>query len=287
VNAYEGLWTAGLTLGAVAADDVLRRRGVTTAAARAAIPVAVLALVWGATVQHRLLFAPLSEAFRVSPAAVLGPGRSLPLGLAVGVLAGMGWAAAVGARWRTVGDALAVGFTALQPVGRLGCLVAGCCTGLLCEGPWCMRFGPESVAHGWHVDEGWIGRDAALSLPVHPLPLYFAAASLALLALLLLLFRRDAAPGTILLVWAVLDPLSRLGLEQLRGGAPSRTATLTETLLVWLAADAAVLLVVAWRSRQAAGRAFARATWPSQRALGFGARAWVSRSTATRPKVGR
>ena len=33
--------------------------------------------------------------------------------------------------------------------------------------------------------------------------------------------------------------------------------------------------------------AFRRAIWPSHRELGFGVRAWVARSTATRPKVGR
>jgi hypothetical protein len=101
------------------------------------------------------------------------------------------------------------------------------------------------------------------------------------------LFRRGARPGTMLLVWAVLDPLTRLGLEQLRVGAPERQAALTETLLVWLAADAVMLGALAWRRRQAAGSAFARAIPPSHRALGFGARAWVSRSTATSPKVGR
>ena len=53
-------------------------------------------------------------------------------------------------------------------------------------------------------------------MPAHPLPLYFAASALALLAVLLWLYWRNAPPGALLATFCILEPTAKLALEPLR-----------------------------------------------------------------------
>lgn len=60
---------------------------------------------------------------------------------------------------------------------RLGCFLEGCCWGRVSSLPWAVRFPAGSSAHWYHASRGWIGEDAASSLPVHPLQLYLLGAA--------------------------------------------------------------------------------------------------------------
>lgn len=84
-------------------------------------------------------------------------------------------------------------------VARLGCFANGCCFGTVCHGPTCLAFRPESMVHGFHVRLGLVERPA-WSLPVHPLPLYFAASALVAAAFGTWFQSRKAYHGQVALV---------------------------------------------------------------------------------------
>ena len=117
---------------------------------------------------------------------------------------------------------LADAFAFSLPLGisllRVGCFFAGCCWGDICgcseviasvddqawrrqvqtipelsgeDWPVCVSFPMESPAYYQHLTAGLLSPTADRSLPVHPVQLYEAAASLVLLGILLLIDRRD------------------------------------------------------------------------------------------------
>ncbi|HEY3359881.1 MAG TPA: prolipoprotein diacylglyceryl transferase family protein [Polyangia bacterium] len=130
----------------------------------------------------------------------------------------------LGAAADLVAPAVPVG----QALGRVGCLLAGCCHGRPAEGAWAEPFG---------------GR--------HPVQLYEAAGLLALAAGLLLLERRRPRPFTVALAYLAGYAVLRFGLELLRGdairGFVLGGALSTSQLLSLLIGGAAVVLLLARR----------------------------------------
>jgi phosphatidylglycerol:prolipoprotein diacylglycerol transferase len=71
-------------------------------------------------------------------------------------------------------------------LARIGCLLNGCCHGIICDLPWAIRFPPNSIPH------------AALGpVSIHPTQLYQSAIAAALGILLLTLARRRPPGGVI------------------------------------------------------------------------------------------
>ncbi len=260
---YLLFWTLGCAAGFLAAIFVLRRRRALTAATVFTVALAWLFLFIGSKWHSRLEHLPWTQALLVSPAELFAPGRRLPLGLLSSGTAAALACMALRLPWRDVGDALAVFWSVLIPIGRMGCMVYGCCLGTLCP-PWLRslgwRYGPGSEAFHLQLGGGHIPATSTLSRPVHPLPLYFALASLGTLAVLFWLLRRAAPPGMLLLTFCLLRPTTKLALEPLRA----------EPALPWLmigipAATLAVATAVAVpllfrRVRIARGRRLATAT---------------------------
>jgi prolipoprotein diacylglyceryltransferase len=124
----------------------------------------------------------------------------------------------VRAPWRQTGDALVVGISAMMPVGRIGCLVEGCCMGAACGhwAPFCLRYASTTQTYDAQVRAGVITGLEPLSLPAHPLPVYFAITSLVILGVLLWLHHRGAPAGTLLVTFLILEPLTKLALEPFR-----------------------------------------------------------------------
>lgn len=110
--------------------------------------------------------------------------------------------------WTTC-DAFAPGIALGQAVGRVGCLLAGCCYGRPTELPWGVTFtNPLAAAN--------VGTPLDLSL--HPTQLYESGAALAILGLLLLGERRGAGfPGRTFWSYLLLYPCARFAIEFLRG----------------------------------------------------------------------
>ena len=110
--------------------------------------------------------------------------------------------------WATC-DAFAPGIALGQAVGRIGCLMAGCCYGRPTELPWGITFtNPLAAAN--------VGTPLGVSL--HPTQLYESGAALIILAVLLLAERRDLGfHGRTFWSYLLLYSSARFAIEFFRG----------------------------------------------------------------------
>ena len=110
--------------------------------------------------------------------------------------------------WKTC-DAFAPGIALGQAVGRLGCLMAGCCYGRPTELPWGITFtNPLAAAN--------VGTPLAVSL--HPTQLYESGAALLILGVLLLAEQRSKGfAGRTFWTYLLLYPAARFVVEFYRG----------------------------------------------------------------------
>lgn len=127
-------------------------------------------------------------------------------------------------RWLLRGVTLGAFADAVAPatgfalgVVRLGCFAHGCCFGRETQVPWAIAFPAHSPAWNFQLAAGRITDGALLSLSVHPLRLYFAAASVTVALFAWWLDRHKAYAGQAALIFLTLDGLAKLGLETLRG----------------------------------------------------------------------
>lgn len=110
--------------------------------------------------------------------------------------------------WTTC-DAFAPGIVLGQAVGRIGCLLAGCCYGKPTDLPWGITFtNPIASAN--------VG--TPLDVALHPTQLYESAAALLILGILLLIERRRRFfPGQTFWTYLLLYPVARFSIEFFRG----------------------------------------------------------------------
>lgn len=145
----------------------------------------------------------------------------------VGALVGgvTGWG--LGLRWAGCRVPWAYAMTrlllVLGGVGRLGCLLAGCCFGATTSLPWAVRHPVGSFAHHLHVGLGWVGPDDA-ALPVHPVPLYESVVLLAAALALPALRRRIRDDRTLALGTAAGYLLLRAAVDPLRAMVNTRAS---------------------------------------------------------------
>lgn len=159
-------------------------------------------------------------ALLVHASAQLARSGSLAVALAqpgvsvLGALLGGGAAILASARWLELSAPslldLAVPWVALaQALGRIGCLLGGCCYGEISSAPWAVRYPDPAAA------SGFVARA--------PVPLLEAAALVGLAVLYLRLPAALAArlgkPGARAASYLALYALVRLALEPLRGDA--------------------------------------------------------------------
>jgi len=102
-------------------------------------------------------------------------------------------------------------------VGRLGCLMVGCCFGRVCQRPWALQFPAHSPASAWQAREHLLESPLHLSLPVHPTQLYESFAALAIAAFLILYFQaRKRYDGQVFVAFLGLYAASRFLIEFFR-----------------------------------------------------------------------
>ncbi len=118
------------------------------------------------------------------------------------------------------GDAFAVAIPLGHAIGRVGCLLGGCCFGTETRLPWAVRYPPGSPAYELEVRLGQIPAHHPTSLSLHPAPLYELAFDLCLFALLLSMRDRLRVRGNLFRLYLFSYATFRFLLEFVRGDSP-------------------------------------------------------------------
>lgn len=71
-----------------------------------------------------------------------------------------------------IGDMIAIYLAVVIAVGRIGCLLNGCCFGSPTDLPWGITYQIGTPAHWFHFFSGQIGAEQNNSLTIHPIQLY-------------------------------------------------------------------------------------------------------------------
>ena len=144
--------------------------------------------------------------------------------------------------WTTC-DAFAPGIALGQAVGRIGCLMAGCCYGTPTDLPWGVTFtNPLAAAQA----------GTPLDVSLHPTQLYESAAVLVILGILLLAERRGTPfPGRTFWSYLLLYPCARFTIEFFRGdprGTAFEVLSTSQLVSLLLIPLSIVMLIVLRRS---------------------------------------
>jgi phosphatidylglycerol:prolipoprotein diacylglycerol transferase len=107
-------------------------------------------------------------------------------------------------------DVIAPSLALGHSIGRIGCLMAGCCWGGHCELPWAITYTDPVAAERLGTP---------LHVALHPFPVYAALFNFALYLGLAALFKRRHAPGRVFATYLVLYGTGRFLLEWTRGDA--------------------------------------------------------------------
>ena len=115
--------------------------------------------------------------------------------------------------WK-IADAFAPSVPLGHALGRLGCLMYGCCFGATCDLPWAIQF----PAHSPAFDAlGQAPGDPAHSVHVHPSQVYAALLNFALYGGLAWLYRRKRFDGQVFAVYLMAYSVNRFIVEFFRG----------------------------------------------------------------------
>lgn len=158
--------------------------------------------------------------------------------------------------WK-IADAFAPSIPLGHALGRLGCLMFGCCYGKICDPslPWAIEFPAESNAFARHLAQDHIAGDALLSLPVHPSQVYSALLNFALYGFLAWFYRRKSFDGQVFGIYLLGYAGVRFGVEFFRGDYPAKQLALGwvtpgQQASVWiLVIGAALLFFLARKNR--------------------------------------
>jgi phosphatidylglycerol:prolipoprotein diacylglycerol transferase len=244
-------WAGAWLLGVAAAILVARARGVLTPAAIGIAIVFTAGFILGGTLQYRLEAYSMADVLRMTREDFVTPTIRMPLGWLVAALATIGWCRMTGLPWRDWGDAIAVQAALTGAVGRVGCLLSGCCMGVACTGNGaglCLRYPHGTSVFLNQVATAGLNPTAAYSEPAHVLPAYFALGSLALLAVLFVLMRRGAPAGAMLATFGVLEPIQKMAFESLRA-VPRRGPWMELIPLATMSLTVVGVVALRWQRR--------------------------------------
>jgi phosphatidylglycerol:prolipoprotein diacylglycerol transferase len=111
-------------------------------------------------------------------------------------------------------DVIAPSLALGHSIGRIGCLLAGCCWGAHCEAPWAITYSDPAAAQN-------VG--TPLHVPLHPFPVYSSIFNLVLYLCLAALHRLRPAPGRVIATYLLVYGAGRTLLELTRGDAARGT----------------------------------------------------------------
>lgn len=136
---------------------------------------------------------------------------------------------------------------------RVGCLLAGCCSGSVSHLPWTIRFPAGSQVWHEHLHAGLIDASAPQSLGVHPLQVYFGVLAFALGLAAAWLEQRKRYDGQVFLLFVATYGAGQFLLEFLRA-RPLPHVQLLCAVFAIVGATVLTLRGLAQRSRHAPER---------------------------------
>jgi len=107
-------------------------------------------------------------------------------------------------------DVLSPSLALGHAIGRIGCLLAGCCWGAACDLPWAIAYTSPIAAENLGTP---------LHQHLHPFPVYSSLFNFGLYALLAAYYRRRPAAGRVFATYLMLYGVARFFLELTRGDA--------------------------------------------------------------------
>jgi prolipoprotein diacylglyceryltransferase len=152
-------------------SGMLMREGLRRGWEPEAVVTLICATAFGAIIGSKLLTIPFAAWVGGPDFLPEAPGKTFLGGVLGGFLAVEVTRRLLGMSHSVV-DASVWAILLLAPLGRVGCLLAGCCFGRPAETYLAVSYGAGSQPHHAHLAEGWIAAGAETSLPVHPVPLY-------------------------------------------------------------------------------------------------------------------
>lgn len=97
-----------------------------------------------------------------------------------------------------------------QAIGRIGCLMAGCCWGSSCSLPWAITYTSPVAADNLGTP---------LHVPLHPFPVYSSLFNFGLYLVLAALYKSRPVPGRVFATYLMAYGVGRFALEWTRGDA--------------------------------------------------------------------
>jgi phosphatidylglycerol:prolipoprotein diacylglycerol transferase len=199
----------------------------------------ILAGVLGARVLNALIFLPeILRGEETLRAILAGGGTWLP-----GVLAGTATLWVLSRRYGLplglVTNVFFVGIPLVHAVGRLACLLGGCCYGAPTDVPWGVEY---------HDPVAYAQNGTPIAISVHPTPLYEFVAEIFNFFVVLAIWRRGPRPWVVPVVWALLYGAQRFVIEFFRGDPRGQFGPFASSQ--WLALVLVpVMAIVLWRLR--------------------------------------
>lgn len=168
-------------------------------------------------------------------------GRHVPGAILAVIMTAPLLARAFGLRFRDLADCGTVGVLVGVAVARVGCFLHGCCFGRECIHWWCVRYPPTAPIFNLELPRGVISSAATSSLPIHPLPLYFAGLALVVAAVARWQMRREHSGVAVMWTAVLLVSSGNAALEPLRYDFAGRRYWGTLPQLQWMAIGLAIV----------------------------------------------
>jgi phosphatidylglycerol:prolipoprotein diacylglycerol transferase len=221
ISSYFVFLSVGWCVGGAIFYRAARREGMSAESALSIMAGCALGATLGATLMSAL-FVPWHELSARLAEGSAFIGRTVIGGIAGGIV-GVEVCKKLIGHARSTGDAFALAIPPGHAIGRIGCLLQGCCYGTPTSLPWGVHYPSLSFAHASHVARGLVPSTAAASLPVHPAPLYEFAFDLGMWCLLLVARPRLRAQGSLFRLYLTCYAAFRFLAEFFRGDslAPS------------------------------------------------------------------
>jgi phosphatidylglycerol:prolipoprotein diacylglycerol transferase len=151
-------------------------------------------------------------------------------------------------RWQLL-DAIAPGIALGIGIGRIGCLLNGCCWGAPTEVAWGVQFPAQSIPWHDHLQHQWISASATHSLAVHPTQVYLALAGWGLLLVGLAYFPYRRRHGEVMALLMIGYAITRFIIEFYRADEPLLADGLTISQNISVGLFLGGLLLWAWIRR--------------------------------------